>query len=89
MSQTISIRSDQVICTEFDGGEAILVDLRTKRYYQLNETALIIWKGLEKGQTVPEIVDTIVAGYEVIPEYANDRVRDLIRQLESYRLIGN
>ena len=89
MSQSTSIRSDQVICTEFDGGEGILVDLKTKRYYQLNETALIIWKGLEKGHTVPEIVDTVVADYEVVPEYASDRIRNLIKQLESYRLIGS
>ncbi len=89
MSQSISIRSEEVICSEFDGGEGILVDLKTKRYYQLNETALIIWKGLEKGDTVSEIVDTVVAGYEVVPEYADDRVRELIRQLESYRLVGN
>jgi len=89
VSQSISIRSEEVICSEFDGGEGILVDLKTKRYYQLNETALIIWKGLEKGDTVSEIVDTVVAGYEVVPEYADDRVRELIRQLESYRLVGN
>jgi hypothetical protein len=45
-----------VVYTEFDGNEAVLVDLNTKRYYTLNETAMLVWRGLESGKSTSEIV---------------------------------
>ena len=53
------IPGKHVVVTDFDGGEGILVDLNTKKYFQLNETAMVVWKGLEQGKTVGEIVDDI------------------------------
>jgi Coenzyme PQQ synthesis protein D (PqqD) len=79
--------SERVICTEFDGGEGILVDLNTKRYYQLNETALLIWKGLEQGDCVDDIVVRVIAGYEVEPGHARRSVETLIGRLRSYKLV--
>ena len=81
------VLKDQIICTEFDGGDGILVDLRTRRYYQLNETALIVWKGLENGDTVEGIADEISSGYDVEPDRARLSVEALITQLHSYRLL--
>lgn len=80
---------DHVICTEFEGGEGILVDLNTKRYYQLNETGLLIWKGLEKGWTVDEIVNEVVAQYAVEPAHARQSVETLLLSLISYRLVDS
>ena len=79
---------DQVICTEFDGGEGILVDLNTKRYYELNETALLVWKGLEKGLGIDDIVAEVIAGYEVEPQHARSSVEKLITRLGSYKLVS-
>jgi hypothetical protein len=54
-----------VVATDFDGGEGILVDLNTKKYFQLNETAMVVWKGLEKGKTMNEIsVQRIVDNFQ-------------------------
>ena len=89
MTETKLIRSDQIICTEFDGGEGILVDLNTKRYYQLNETALLVWKGLEKDSRIEEIVAQVVAVYEVQPEHARTSVENLLARLRSYKLVSN
>jgi hypothetical protein len=80
---------DQIICTEFDGGDGILVDLRTRRYYQLNETAVVVWKGLENGTSVEGLVAQIGAAYEVTPDRARISVEGLIARLESYRLVTN
>lgn len=88
MTETKSIK-DQIICTEFDGGEGILVDLNTKRYYQLNETALLVWKGLEKGSGVEEIVAAVVAEYEVQPEHARTSVENLMARLRLYKLVSD
>jgi hypothetical protein len=35
---------DHVVFTDFEGGEGVLVDLNTKRFYTLNETAALIWR---------------------------------------------
>lgn len=88
MTETKSIK-DQIICTEFDGGEGILVDLNTKRYYQLNETALLVWKGLEKGAEIEDIVAEVVSDYEVQPEHARSSVENLMARLRSYKLISD
>ena len=65
MSTTNPQPCKHVVFTDFDGDEGILVDLNTKRYYQLNETAMVVWKGLEQGKTLNEIVGDVTASYEV------------------------
>ena len=77
-----------VVVTDFDGGEGILVDLNTKKYYQLNETAMVVWKGLEKGKTVGEIVDDITSSYEVGPDQATLSVQRIVDNFQSYKLVG-
>src|SRR2546423_8162633 len=89
MTETKSILSDQVICTEFEGGEGVLVDLKTKRYFELNETALLIWKRLEQGGTVDDIVTEVVTGYEVAPSHARLSIDNLIDRLRSYKLVSD
>ena len=40
-----------VVVTDFDGGERNTRRLERKKYYQLNEIAMVVWKGLEQGKT--------------------------------------
>ena len=67
MSTTEMVPHEHVVFTEFDAGEGVLVDLNTKKYFRLNETALIVWRGLEKNRTPAEIVEEITARYDVTP----------------------
>ena len=77
-----------VVVTDFDGGEGILVDLNTKKYYQLNETAMVVWKGLEKGKPMNEIVADITATYDVTPDAATASVQRIVDNFQSYKLVG-
>ena len=77
-----------VVVTDFDGGEGILVDLNTKKYFQLNETAMVVWKGLEKGKTMNEIVADITGTYEVAPDKATLSVQRIVDNFQSYKLVG-
>lgn len=79
---------DHVVFTEFDGTEGILVDLNTKKYYQLNETATLIWKGLTQGLAPDDIADQIVAAYEITPADALLNVEKTLQQLQSYDLVA-
>ena len=78
---------NDVIYTDFDGKEGILVDLNTKQYYRLNETGSLIWRGLEKGNSVDEIVSQMQAAYEVSSDHARASVEKLLTNLESNKLV--
>jgi len=79
--------SKDVIFTDFDGNEGILVDLNSKKYYQLNETAMLVWKGLETGKSVDEITAQVTNEYEVNVDHATRSVERLLTNLQSYKLV--
>lgn len=70
-----------------DGKEGILVDLNTKQYYRLNETGSLVWRGLEKGDGIDEIITQMQQTYEVSDEHARASVEKLLLNLESNKLI--
>lgn len=88
MTATNLTTGKHVVVTDFDGGEGILVDLNTKRYYQLNETAMIVWRGLEKGKSLNEIVADFTSSYEVEPERATVSVQRLLDSFQTYKLVS-
>ena len=77
-----------VVVTDFDGGEGILVDLNTKKYFQLNETAMFVWKGLEQGKTVGEIATDITDSYEIALDKATISVERILDSFQTYKLLG-
>lgn len=88
MNSTNLIPGKHVVVTDFDGGEGILVDLNTKKYFQLNETAMLVWKGLEQGKTVPEIAGDITDNYEVTLDRATSSVERILDNFQTYKLLG-
>jgi len=81
--QTKRIRDD-VLAAHLEG-EAVLLDLQTKRYYRLNATAARIWKGLEQALGPPQIVDALVDEFAVDAATAQ---AEMDRALEDLRLRG-
>jgi hypothetical protein len=88
MSATNLVPGKHVVATDFAGGEGILVDLNTKKYYQLNETAMVVWKGLEQGKTTGEIAADITSNYEVALDKATLSVQRIVDNFHTYRLVG-
>lgn len=78
---------DHIVFTEFDGGEGVLVDLNTKQYFQLNETAMFVWRRLETGKSLEEIASEMAGEYEVTREHAEESVRKLLGNLQSFKLL--
>ncbi len=87
MSQSTLAPHEHVVFTEFDEREGVLVDLNSKRYYTLNETATIIWRGLEQKRTREEIIRDITDAYDVTPEHAAQSFDKLIASLEARKLL--
>ena len=87
MHSSTPVPVEDVVFTDFEGGEGILVNLNTKQYYKLNETGALIWRGLENGSTVEAIVSEMQAHYEVSREHALTSLDKLLLILESNKLV--
>ncbi len=79
---------EHVIFTDLDGLEGVLVDLNTKKYYQLNETATLIWRGLERRSPVSQIAKEMTERYEVTLEQATSSIETTLRRFDAQKLIG-
>ena len=78
---------EHVLFTDLDGREGVLVDLNTKKYYQLNETASLIWRGLENRSPLSGIAREITELYNVSLERATASVETALRNFEAQRLL--
>ena len=78
---------EHVVFTDLDELEGILVDLNTKKYYQLNETASLIWRGLEKRLPLSLIAEDMVARYEVTLKRAGSSIETAVRHFEMQKLL--
>ena len=76
-----------VVATDFDGKDAVVLNLATKKYYTLNETATLIWSGIEKGMNFAALVDLLTEKYEVSPERAMESVRGTLSSLQAQQLV--
>ncbi|HEY5885641.1 MAG TPA: PqqD family protein [Pyrinomonadaceae bacterium] len=83
------VPTKDVIFTDFDNGEAMLVDLSTKQYYRLNETAALIWRSLENGKALDEIVTELQSRYEVSRDHALTSIDALLSKLASRKLVAS
>lgn len=87
MSDAEVIPQEHVIANELDGGDGVLVDLDEKQYYQLNETAMFVWKCLENGRSFEETVDEIRRVYDVTNEQASASVNKILTDIRSRKLV--
>lgn len=71
----------QVVFTELDDSEAVLLHLRSQRYYSLNESGSRIWRLMAEGKTTQEIAAKLLAEYDVSPEAVADEISLLLEEL--------
>ena len=77
---------DDVLAAHLEG-EAVLLDLKTKQYYQLNATAARIWKGLEQALEPPQIVEALVNEFAVDADTAHLETERAIADLRARGLV--
>jgi hypothetical protein len=75
----------QVACQV--GGEAVVLHLDDGIYYGLNEVGARIWQLVQKELTVGDIVDVIVAEYEVERAECLSDVQELVAGLLEHKLV--
>jgi hypothetical protein len=78
---------EHIVATQLDDGAGVLVDLNTRQYYQLNETAMLIWRALENGHPFDQIVAEIITAYEVGNEHAVSSAGRLLKEFAERKLV--
>lgn len=79
--------SADAACAHVEDG-AVVLNMRTKRYYSLNETGAVIWRLLEDDVPVSGIVSQLVTHYEVERADAEQAVESLLAELASEALVS-
>jgi hypothetical protein len=79
--------SPDTACAVVEDG-AVLLHMRTKRYYSLNETGATIWQLLTDEVPLDEIAGRLAERYDVEPPAANEAVERLIDDLAAESLIS-
>lgn len=79
--------SPNVVFTELDEAESVLLHLKTRQYFSLNETGTLIWKNLQEGKSVGEIAAAVEQAYEVDGPLALHQVEAFLESLSEDRLV--
>ena len=82
-------KNPEVVTTELEDG-AILLNLNTKYYYNLNETGLSIWQALDESGDPEKIAKKLTDAYDINRNQASAYLNELLEDLEKEGLIiGN
>ena len=79
--------SPDAACAPVEDG-AVVLNMRTKRYYSLNETGAMIWRLLEDEVAVEDVVARVVERYDVDEVEARRAVAVLLDELAVEALIA-
>ena len=79
--------SPDAACAPVEDG-AVVLNMRTKRYYSLNETGAMIWGLLEDEMAVEDVVARVVERYDVDEVKARRAVAVLLDELAVEALIA-
>jgi hypothetical protein len=80
------IDEKKIIYADLDPKEGVVLNLDTKNYYRLNETAQVIWKALAAGKNETQIADELCDQFEVTRDEALRDVADLLTHLKREQL---
>jgi hypothetical protein len=82
---TYRVRED-VIAAHLEG-EAVLLDLTTRSYFRLNDTAAAIWRGMEQGSDRSVILQELCSAYAVERDEAAAELERVLGELQARGLI--
>lgn len=68
-------------------GEAIIINLKTGVYYSTDQAGAVLWEQAEQRRSLGEMVDTLLARYEVSREQAESDVQRLMAELLAEDLV--
>ena len=61
--------------------DLVILDVPSGRYFELNDVGALVWEHLDGSTTVEDLIDRVVADYDVDRDTAARDVQDLLGQL--------
>jgi hypothetical protein len=83
--RSYSIRDD--VLTAYLKGEAVLLDMESRKYFRLNDTAAEIWRQLKRGANHESLVAQLCTKFQVEREVARSGVLRVLADLAQKKLI--
>ena len=80
-----AVSPDAASATVEDG--AVVLNMRTKRYYSLNETGAMVWRLLEDEIALEDVVARVIELYDVSAAEAGRTVAVLLDELATEALV--
>ncbi len=80
------MKHPEVVYTDLEEG-AVLLHLETKFYYSLNEVGQAIWRLLDPAERSEELIQRVMAEYEVEEGHANGSISKFLHELEREQLV--
>jgi Coenzyme PQQ synthesis protein D (PqqD) len=84
-TSTVSAAPGQVSSTV--EGEAVILNMETGVYYGLNPVGAWVWDALQTPQTAGQLLDGLVAEFEVEPDRGEEDLMALLEDLVAAKLI--
>lgn len=84
--ESIVQRSKDLVYSDLNG-EAIILGLKSGKYYGLDETGAFIWEIIQKPARVREIRDLVFERYGVQQDSVETDIIDFIKDLEKEDLV--
>ncbi len=75
------VLNPDIVSSQLDDGESVLLNLTTRQYYTINETGSAIWDGIQRGDLLDDIVLDVVARFDVDEKSAREHVNDFLERL--------
>ena len=81
------VHCDNIDWKEFDN-ESVLLNLSTGYYFRLNQVGTFVWPLISRDYNIGDIIDRVVAKFEVSQRQAKSDIHDFIEQLLTEQLIN-
>lgn len=87
MSDEARVRRDGKLPFQELEGQAVVVVPARREMHELDEAATFLWRELERGRSVAELVEALCGEFEVEPARAERDVRAFVAELEEKGLV--
>jgi len=87
MHQTYRVRKPEVVADVIDG-EAVIMNLKTGRYFNSEGTGSECWDALASGLTIDQIVDQLAAKYAADRATIASAVESFVQDLVTHDLVA-
>lgn len=84
--QSFPQRREQIIAQK-GSSDFLLFNMNDGQYYSLNEVGCRIWELCDGNHSITQLVETLAAEYDARPEMLVKDVIELLKELESRKLL--